>query len=115
MGAFFDRLSTESAHDSSAERQEAAPPAEALLWLGQIRREYETNALGADDEELVGFAHRLGRLSRLEKRAVLSQSDQLFLEEVALQLAFWDTNSDGRITWRSLAADDLSRLARIVL
>jgi hypothetical protein len=115
MGAFFDRLSTESTHDSFAERQKTAPLAQALLWLGPIRREYETYALAADDEELLGFARCLGRLRRLEQHTVLSPSDQLFLEDVALQLAFWDTSSDGRGTWRSLAADDLSRLARTVL
>jgi hypothetical protein len=55
----------------------------------------------------------LGRLE--DQHPCLSRADCIFLRDIALQLAFWDASSDGRVTWRSLAADDLSDLARSIL
>lgn len=102
---------SENPSDDRSAGQSGLRPSEALLWLRPIRLEYERYALAADQEEISGLDRSIGHLRELEaKHASLVSTDQLFLREVALQLAFWDCANDGRVTRRSLAADDLCRL-----
>lgn len=91
---------------------------EALQWLQPVRHEYELQVLVIEGAGVGATQGVINRLWSIETTCKLSshlcQEDLDFLQEVALQMALWDTSSDGLGTWRSWAADDLVRGLRSV-
>jgi hypothetical protein len=113
MGLLFNQSHATSDHTIPGHHCGFEGPQPALLWLGHVRREFEAHAFAADQEELPGLRRCISHLGRLaDEHGLLDPQDCIFLRDVALQLALWDVDSDGRVTWRSLAADDLADLAR---
>lgn len=80
-----------------------------------VAKEYRLWAYTEDDAReslLLAAAERLEALTDPLSRGIVSADDLNFLETVSLQLALWDCDPDrpNTATWRSIAADDFSRV-----